>query len=103
MYSYVGYVGGVGNHWCILNVCVCVCVCAHARARACVLSCSVLSDSVTLWTVAHQVHGILQQEYWIELPGPPPRHLPDSGSKPRALFSTAVVMNVSHHVQVYRF
>ena len=29
-------------------VCVCVCVCARARAR------SVVSDSVTPWTVAHQ-------------------------------------------------
>ena len=40
-----------------------------------VLSCSVVSNSWTPWTVACQAHlsmGIYRQEYWIELPCPPP-------------------------------
>ena len=39
------------------------------------LSCSVESDSVTLWTVAHQAPlsmGLSRQEYWSGLPCPPP-------------------------------
>ena len=30
------------------------------------------------------VHGILQQEYWSGLPGPPPGDLPNPGIKPRS-------------------
>ena len=40
---------------------------------------------VTLWTVAHQVPlamGFSRQEYWSELPYPPPGDLPDPGIKP---------------------
>ena len=37
---------------------------------------------VTLWTIAHQAPlsmGFPRQEYWSELPFPPPRDLPDQG------------------------
>ena len=41
---------------------------------------SVMSDSATLWTVAHQTPlsmGFSRQEYWSGLPCPPPGDLPD--------------------------
>ena len=67
-------------------VCVCVCACARTCAQACVhISRSVLSDSATLWTVAHQAPPSMEssrQEYWSELPFPSPGHLPDPGIKP---------------------
>ena len=49
------------------------------------LSCSVMSDSVTLWTVA--LHAPLfmefsRPEYWSGLPFPPPGDLPDPGIEP---------------------
>ena len=60
-------------------VCVCVCACAHTCAQACVhISRSVLSDSATLWTVAHQAPPSMEssrQEYWSELPFPSPGDL----------------------------
>ena len=40
-----------------------------------VLSCSVMSDSASLWTIAHQAPlsmGFSRQEYWRELPFPTP-------------------------------
>ena len=46
---------------------------------------SVMSDSVTLWTVAHQAPlsmGFSRQEYWSGLPSPPSGHLPNPGIKP---------------------
>ena len=49
------------------------------------ISCSVMSDSVTLWTVAHQAPlsmGFSRQEYWIGFPCPSPRDLPDPGIEP---------------------
>ena len=49
------------------------------------LSCSVMSDSATPWTVAHQASlsvGFPRQEYWSGLPVPSPGDLPDSGIKP---------------------
>ena len=61
----------------------------------CVLSCSVVSDSfVTLWTVACQAPlsmGLFRQEYWNELPFPPPENLPDSGIEPVSLASPTSV------------
>ena len=45
----------------------------------------VVSDSVTLWTVAHQAHqstGFSRQEYWSELPCPSPGDLPNPVIKP---------------------
>ena len=47
-------------------------------------SCSVMSNSATPWTVAHQAPlsvGFFRQEYWSELPFPSPGALPDSGIK----------------------
>ena len=49
---------------------------------------SVMSDSVTAWTVAYQASpsmGFSKQEYWSELPFPSPGDLPDPGIKPRSL------------------
>ena len=51
----------------------------------CMLSHSVMSDSVIPWIVAHQVLLSLEffrKEYWSVLPFPPPGHLPDPGIKP---------------------
>ena len=42
-----------------------------------------MSDSATLWTVAHQAPlsmGFSRQEYWSGLPCPPPGGLPDLGT-----------------------
>ena len=47
-----------------------------------VLSHSVMSDSVTPWTVAHQALlsvGFSGQEYWSRLPFPSPGDLPNPG------------------------
>ena len=61
-------------------VCVCVCIrsiyvlCAHAQ-----------SLFMTLWTVANQAPlsiGFSKQEYWSELPCPPPGDLPNPGTEP---------------------
>ena len=52
-----------------------------------VLRHSVMSNSVTLWTVAHQAPlsiGLLSQEYWSGSPCPPPDDVPDPGIKPRS-------------------
>ena len=50
---------------------------------ACVLSCFSHAQLVaTLWTVAHRAPlsmGFSRQEYWRELPCPPPGDLPDPG------------------------
>ena len=54
---------------------------------------SVVSDSVTPWTVAHQdplSMGFSRQDYWSELPHPPPGNLPDPGMKPTYLMSPAL-------------
>ena len=58
---------------------MCVCVC--------VLSCSVTSDFVVPWTVAHQTTlftGFPRQEYWGGLPFPSPGDLLDPGIEPRS-------------------
>ena len=59
-----------------LCVCVCVCVC---------ISYSVVSDSVTSWTVACQAPLSIEfsrQEYWNGLPFPSPGDLPDPRIEP---------------------
>ena len=50
----------------------------------CVLAQSCLF--VTAWTVARQTPclGFSRQEYWRELPFPPPGDVPDLGIKPRS-------------------
>ena len=57
------------------------------------LSCPVVSDSVTPWTVDHQVLLFMEfsrQEYWSRLPFPTPRDLPDPGIKPASPVSPAL-------------
>ena len=54
---------------------------------------SVMSDSVTPWTVAHQAPlsmGFTRQEYWSGLPCPPPEDLPALGLEPMSLTSPAL-------------
>ena len=56
----------------------------------CVYMCSVLSDSVTPWTVAHQALLSMEfprQEYRSALPFPTPGDLPDPGIEPASLAS----------------
>ena len=46
---------------------------------------SVMSNSVTPWTIAHQAPPSMElsrQEYWSRLPFPSPRDLPDPGIEP---------------------
>ena len=60
----------------INKVCVCVCV-----------NYSVMSNSATAWTVAHQAPlsmGFLKQGYWSGLPFPSPGDLPNPGTKLRS-------------------
>ena len=52
-----------------------------------VVSHSVMSDSGTPWTVAHQASlsmEFFRQEYWSGLPFPSPGDLPDPGIEPRS-------------------
>ena len=52
-----------------------------------------MSNSVTLWTVAHQAPlsmGFSRQEYWSGLPCLPSGSLPDRGIKPTSLTSPAL-------------
>ena len=52
------------------------------------LSHSVMSNSATPWTVAHQAPLSMEfsrQEYWSGLPCPPPGDLPYTGIEPRSL------------------
>ena len=57
------------------------------------LSCSVVPNSVTLWTVAFQAHlsmGFPRQEYWSGVPFPTAGDLPNPGIKPVSLMSLAL-------------
>ena len=59
----------------------------------CRLSCSVVSDSVTLWTVACQAPLPMEfsrQKYWSAISFTIPRDLPDSGFEPEYLASPAL-------------
>ena len=61
-------------------MCVCVCVLSHF-SHVCLF--------VTLWTVTHQAPlsmGFSRQEYWSELPCPPPGDLLNPGTEPTSLF-----------------
>ena len=54
------------------------------------LSHSILSDSVTPWTVARQAslsRGFPRQEYWNGLPFPSPGNLPNPGIEATSLVS----------------
>ena len=48
-------------------------------------SCPTLWDPVDCSLSGSSVHGILRQEYWIGLPCPPPRNLPNPGIEPMSL------------------
>ena len=64
-------------------------VCAHVHQ----ITKSVMSDSATPWTVAHQVPLSMEfsrQKYWSRLPCPPPGDLPDPDIKPGSLMSVAL-------------
>ena len=68
-------------------------VCVYVYVCACVCACSVVSDSVTLWTVAHQAPLSVEfsrQEYWSQLPFPTPGDLPDPGIEPKSPASPAL-------------
>ena len=61
---------------------------------------SVMSNSVTLWTVALQAPlsmGFPRQEYWSGLPIPSPGGLPDSGIKSAFLVSPTLAGGVLYH------
>ena len=58
--------------------------CASDTAES-VCVCSVMSDSVTPWTVAHRAPvsmGFSRKRYWSRLPFPLPRGLPYVGIEP---------------------
>ena len=62
-------------------ICVCVCIC------------SVVSDSATLYTVAHQASLPIEfsrQAYWSQLPFPSPGDLPDPWNEFACLMSPAL-------------
>ena len=55
--------------------------------------CLVVTDSMTLWTVAHQdllSMGFPRQEYWSGLPFPLPEDLPNPGIEPPSPVSPAL-------------
>ena len=57
------------------------------------LSCLVVSDSATLWTVACQAPlsmGFFRKEYWSGLLFPPPGDLPSPGIQPVSLACPAL-------------
>ena len=73
----------------------------NRNACACLVT-LVISDSVTLWTIACQASlsmGFSMQEYWNELSCPSPWILPDRGFKPTSLMSPALAGGFhSHHL-----
>ena len=65
-----------------------------AMLNACMFSHSVVSDSILIsWAVSLSAPlslGFPRQEYWSELPFPPPGDLPDPGIKPLSPVSPAL-------------
>ena len=61
--------------------------CMHARLLQ---SCPTLCNSMDYSSLGSSVHGILQEEYWIELPCPSPEDLPDSGTETTSPVSPAL-------------
>ena len=71
----------------ILFLCVCVCVCVCPCTHMLTLSHSIMSNTVTPWTVAHQAPlsmGFSRQKYCSGLPFPSPEDLPIPGMEPRS-------------------
>ena len=59
----------------------------------CILKESISDTFVALWTVVHQAPLSMRfsrQEYWSQLPCPPPGDLPDPGIKSTSLMSPAL-------------
>ena len=68
-------------------------VCVESVSR------SVVSDSATPWTVAHQTplfKGFSRQGYWSGLPFPSPQYLPDAGIEPESHALQADSLPLSH-------
>ena len=89
-----GFISGYEAH---VNVCFLQVLEESCRwLWLCVLSCSVVSDSLwPPWTVAHQAPLSVEfssQEYSSGLPFPPPGDLPDSGIKPTCPASPALAV-----------
>ena len=66
--------------------------------KSCVQSLSCVRLSVTPWTVAHQAPLSMEfsrQEYWSELPFPPPGDLPDPGIEP--MFEPCIGRQIVYH------
>ena len=59
---------------------------------------SVMSDSVTPWTIAHHAPSMefSRQEYWSGLPFPSPGDLPTQGSNPGLLHCRQMLYHLSH-------
>ena len=71
----------------------CINVDAQCRVRGACSVTSVMSDSLTLRTIAHQAPpslGFSRQEHWSGLPCPPPGDLPDPGFEPGSPASPAL-------------
>ena len=85
-------------------------VCVYFILSCCMLSrFSHLLLFATLWTVAHQAPvsiGFSRQEYWSELPCPPPGDFPDPGIEPASLTSPVLAgrfFTTSSTKNMYRF
>ena len=68
-------------------VCVLVAQSCQTTDVNVLFSCSVVSNSATPWTVAHQAPlsmGFSRQEYWSGLPCLSPGYLPNTGIEPRS-------------------
>ena len=64
------------------------------------VSCSVMSDSTTPWTVAHQAPlpiGFSRQGFWSGLPCPPPGNFPNPGIKCTFLISPSLAGRFFYH------
>ena len=57
-------------------------LCVHAKQLQ---SCPTLCDPMDCSPPGSRVHGILRQQYWSELPCPPPGVLPHPGIEPASL------------------
>ena len=67
-------------------------MCVQVNMHLCYVT-SVMSNSVTPWTVDYQTPlsvGFSRQEYWSGLPCPPPGDLPNPGIEPTSLMSPSL-------------
>ena len=73
---------------------------AFCKEECAVLLCSVASNSVTAWTVAHQAPLSLEfskQEYWSGLPFSTPGDLPNPRLEPASLVSPVLAGGFFYH------